>query len=245
MTDQTNASEPTSDGVKTQDEEKKPEVKKPEATKPSITLMEGQSSILVKVGADDKAVTWSLPKGLLTHVSPFFEAALNRPWLESKTESLNLPEDDPEAFRFFLRWLFAWILSKPGDYPKTVSRDATSYVYLRAWVLGDKLNCPRFQDFAYVHLRRAQPMVTDLMSEIHRKTPEGSKLRQWMIYTIAGWIKEDSFKSENVQDTWTKFMTDYEDVAADIVKFQIHNTKRTMSDFLLVSNWNDFVFTAS
>ncbi|KAL8760171.1 MAG: hypothetical protein Q9199_000193 [Rusavskia elegans] len=249
MTDQMHASGPTPDGVKTQNEGKKPEVKKSEVMKPSMTLMEGQPAIIVKVGADDKAVTWSLPKGFLTHISPFFEIALNGPWLESRTESLSLPEDDPDAFRFFLHWLFAWIICKSGDYPRIVSRDTTTFVYLRAWVLGDKLGCPRFQDFAFVHLVHVGvhvgPHTTELMREIHGKTPEGSKLRQWMICANACWIKNDSFKSEYLQDTWTKFMTDYEDVAADLVKLQILNTKQTMTDFLLVSNWKDFVFPAS
>ncbi|CAO1599086.1 hypothetical protein XANCAGTX0491_002831 [Xanthoria calcicola] len=139
MADQTYASEPTTYGVKTQEEGKKPEV-----TKPSIALMEGQPAVVVKVGADDKTATWTLPKSLLTHSAPFFEAALNRPWLESTTQSLNLPDDDPDAFRFFLHRLFAWVICKSGDYPTIISRDATSYVYSRAWVLGDKLGCPRF-----------------------------------------------------------------------------------------------------
>ncbi|CAL8574602.1 hypothetical protein XPA_000556 [Xanthoria parietina] len=236
MADQTNASEPTTDGVKPQDEGKKPEV-----TKPSITLMEGQPAVVVKVGADEKSATWTLPKSLLTHSAPFFEAALSRPRLESTTESLHMPDDDPDAFRFFLHWLFAWVICKSGDYPNIISRDATSYAYSRAWVLGDKLGCPRFQDFAFMHLLHASPFSMNLMGEVFDMTPVGSRLRQWMTLVLAGSIEKHIIKGPALQRQWADSIAQVEDLAADIVRLLLYNTKRNDADFLLVSSWKDFV----
>ncbi|KAL8645725.1 MAG: hypothetical protein Q9226_007172 [Calogaya cf. arnoldii] len=248
MTGVTNASGTSPEGVKTQDEEKKSGLQEAEVTHPSMTLLEGKPSIAVAVGADDKATTWNLPKRLLTHISSFFEAALSGPWLESTTESLNLPEDDPDAFRFFLHWLFSWMLCKPGEYPKLISPDATRDVYVKAWVLGDKLGCPRFQDFAYAHLHGVKSGISgELFESIYGMTPVGSKLRLWATIQFVEWIKADAFETgaESLKTHWSAAVAAIEDLAADVVTFQIQKTKQTKADLVLVSKWEDFVFPKS
>ncbi|KAL8714688.1 MAG: hypothetical protein Q9225_006536 [Loekoesia sp. 1 TL-2023] len=54
--------------------------------KPLMKLLEGPVSITVNVSDGIKTGTWMLPKDLLTHASPFFDAALNHPWPESKSK---------------------------------------------------------------------------------------------------------------------------------------------------------------
>ncbi|KAL8929081.1 MAG: hypothetical protein Q9172_000624 [Xanthocarpia lactea] len=232
MADQKNTLKPSPDDVKTQDG-----VKKPEEKKPSIDLLESQPSITVKVGAGDGATVWNLPKALLTHVSPFFAAALDGPWLESAANSIDMVEDDPAAFRFFLHWLFTWMVGKSGEFPTTISVELETYAYLRAWVLGDKLGCPRFQDFAYAHLHRAQPRSPRLAREIYSTTPGGSKIRQYMTDLIVSCMRKDILTG-----VWEDVITEVEDLAIDIVRYQMRNTKPSNDDFLLVSSWTDFVF---
>ncbi|KAI4173933.1 MAG: hypothetical protein LQ343_002701 [Gyalolechia ehrenbergii] len=91
--------------------------------KPLMKLLEGSVSVTVKVGEGDKSATWTLPKDLLTHASPFFNAALNGTWLESEAKQVELKEDNPNAFRFFIHWLFEWTFKEDGEYPNRVARD--------------------------------------------------------------------------------------------------------------------------
>ncbi|KAL8998303.1 MAG: hypothetical protein Q9169_002617 [Polycauliona sp. 2 TL-2023] len=251
MTTQIDSSKVPTDVIKARLEGKEIEVKeeekKGESEQPSTALMEGQPSILVKVGRDAATATWNLPKGLLVRVTPFFEAALNRPWLESRTESVDLPEDSPDAFRFFLHWLFTWMVCRPGEYPKMISLEATSSVYLQAWVLGDKLGCPRFQDFALAHLHGTStriPVTPGVLESIYDMTPAGSKLRQYMTYVIVGWVRESRFVTA-VQDAWINSIEGMEDASLDIVKSLIRNDKQVLGDFLLLSAWKDYVFPTS
>ncbi|KAL8770536.1 MAG: hypothetical protein Q9209_003792 [Squamulea sp. 1 TL-2023] len=187
--------------------------------KPPVTLLEGQPSIAVKVGTGNKAITWNLRKGLLTHISPFFKAAPSRGWLESQIESVDLPEDDPAA----------------------ISKDLNDLLYVEAWVLGDKLGCPHFQDFAYAHLNNAGPCSTDIVKKIYTSTPEGSSLRRWMTHVMVGWISAGGFTANN-RDRWANTVADINDQATDVLRSQILNVKQTVADFMLVSDWSDFVF---
>ena len=205
--------------------------------------LEGQPSVTVKVGVGDGAIAWNLPKALLTHGSPFFAAALDGPWLESAANSIEMVEDHPAAFRFYLQWLFAWTASKPGDYPKTIFVELTTSVYLHAWVLGDKLGCPRFQDFAYAHLQ-AQPSHPRIVKEIYTMTPRGSKLRQYITERIATHIQRRPLKGD-LEKIIDDLIIEVEDLAVDIVRYQIHNTNHSHDNYLLVSSWKDFVFPKS
>ncbi|KAL8669584.1 MAG: hypothetical protein Q9168_005839, partial [Polycauliona sp. 1 TL-2023] len=231
----TNTPKTPADGVISQIGEQKPDMKKAETNKPSIKLMECQPSVIIKVGPYDQAVTWQLPKGLLTHVSPFFKAAFTRPWLESRTESISLPQDDPDAFRFYLHWLFTWTLCKSGTRPNVISCDVTSCVYLRAWILGDKLGCPLFQDFALLHLRYAGPPDLPLMREIFSKTPVGSKIRDWATHKIAVWIKKSQFKPHN-QNDWIEAIIEFQDLAADIIRLQVQGKEMEPMNFFLLES---------
>ncbi|KAL8778331.1 MAG: hypothetical protein Q9213_007461 [Squamulea squamosa] len=209
--------------------------------KPPVTLLEGQPSIAVKVGAGNKAITWNLPKGLLTHISPFFKAALSRGWFEAQAESVDLPEDDPAAFRLFYKWLYTWTLSKSEKYPTKITKDLDALLYVEAWILGDKLGCPHFQDFAYAHLDNAGPYDTDIAKKIYTGTPEGSSLRRWMTHVMVDWISTGVF-TDNNRDRWANTVADINDFATDVLKYQILKEKHTLADFMLVSDWNDFGF---
>lgn len=50
---------------------------------------------------------WRLHENLLSGTSDFFRAAFNSGFKESLEDRLLLPEDDPQAFELFVRWLYA------------------------------------------------------------------------------------------------------------------------------------------
>lgn len=105
------------------------------------------------VGQNDSAETFFLHGDLLTKRSGFFAAALgNKRWVESQQMVVRLPEDDPKLFDIFAKFLYCTkIYSTEPDDKKAETEDMT-YAdpewerLARCWVLGDKLNCPWFQD---------------------------------------------------------------------------------------------------
>ena len=132
------------------------------------------------MGEGDDSQTWSLPKNLLTHVSPFFAAALDGPFSESNSHKMLLPEDDPAAFELFVQWLYI------GETGKD-STDHTS-VHVRAWTLGDKLGCPVFQDRAMLKLLQFHAGEHGIIIEpetlqlAYEGSAANSKLRRWALH---------------------------------------------------------------
>lgn len=61
--------------------------------------------INISVGLDGQQRTWMLPKGLLSHHSEFFRAALEHDFKEGIERKVTLPEDDPRDFEIFVYWL--------------------------------------------------------------------------------------------------------------------------------------------
>lgn len=49
---------------------------------------------------------WVLHENLLSSVSDFFKSAFNSGFKESIEGQISMPEDDPQAFECFVRWLY-------------------------------------------------------------------------------------------------------------------------------------------
>ena len=137
--------------------------------------LEGCDAVKVIVGTETQK-TWSLPKKLLAHVSPFFDAALKGSWVEATSNNITLPEDNPVVFETFVHWIYIGNMN-PGsriDVP----------MYIGAWTLGDKLGCPAFQDYAMLQLlflhedAFVEPKTVQLAYE---GSMAGSRLRKWAL----------------------------------------------------------------
>ena len=135
------------------------------------------------VGSQNAATTWHLPKALLTHQSPFFAAALNGSFAEAKSNSLTMPDDDPNVFRRWVQWLFVgritYEIVRVGD---------INNVLVKAWILGDKLGCHVFQDVVMMELLAchspevAIPLIeTSTLRAAYEGSAPGSKLRKWAL----------------------------------------------------------------
>lgn len=92
-----------------------------------------------------------------------------------------------------------------------------------------------------MHLMHASPFSMNLMGDIFDMTPVGSRLRQWMTLVLAGSIDKHIINTPVLQDQWADSIAKVEDLAADIVRLLLHNTKRNDPGFLLVLSWKDFV----
>lgn len=104
----------------------------------TLTRFQGTSSAQIFVGPDCQF--WCLPVELLCHVSTFFRAALKDEFEDVKDKRVMLKEENPSAFKLFVLWLYKGCLFDEMDASEL--HDFT----VQAWVLGDKLGAPAFQN---------------------------------------------------------------------------------------------------
>lgn len=153
------------------------------------------------VGTEGDTKTWHLPKELLVNASPFFSAALNGSFAEATSRTVSLPEENTDAFALFIRWLYVGEIcgnmvgsedQATGDETLETgsdpSIDSTSYartkIYLKAYILGDKLGCLIFLDLAMLELikdHKSDVLRAETMRVVFEQSAPGSKLRQFAI----------------------------------------------------------------
>ncbi|KAL2366233.1 hypothetical protein RJZ56_000881 [Blastomyces dermatitidis] len=104
-------------------------------------------SVPVIVGPSDSARTFHLHSRLLVKASSYFKAALKRDrFTEGQEQKVELEDVQPATFGFFIEWLYrdGWENgSGTSELHETIIP-----LYVRVYVLGERLFCPRMQDAA-------------------------------------------------------------------------------------------------
>jgi hypothetical protein len=94
--------------------------------------------VTVRVGKDRQP--FYLHKELLMKKCDFFRGMFGGSYKEADEKEADLPEDCPEAFRYFVRWIYGSPMTsdlKPGDDPE---------VLVKAWIFADKMMCSELQN---------------------------------------------------------------------------------------------------
>ncbi|KAH8721573.1 hypothetical protein GQ44DRAFT_729750 [Phaeosphaeriaceae sp. PMI808] len=78
--------------------------------------------------------TWFLPKALISHFSPFLQAACTRNFKEREENRIELPKDDPTTFALYVEWLYHGDYTDPG--PNGDPNDPN--IHAKCWIMGDK-----------------------------------------------------------------------------------------------------------
>lgn len=190
-----------------------------------VTRLEGSESVAVSVGAGQRTQKWHLPKNLLTNVSPFFAAALTGSFAEAFSNSITLPEDDPGAFEVFIHWLYVGIYDS-DDVVVWAPKSSTN-----AWVLGDKLGCPVFQDLAMDRLidhHKNVKILAETLRLAYPKSTPGSKLRQYALDQFR-WDMKWKCPLENVEEQ-ISIIQGIEDIGLDFVRSHMTITPTAFKD---------------
>ena len=136
-------------------------------------------------GPVDSCVSWSLPKRLISHHSPFLAAACDRDFKERRENLIELPDDDPTVFALFVEWLYYGAYAiEPLSLPSNAGNDGVS-VDAECWVLGDKLLCSNFKSYAMRRLYKqhtakifSRSITTDDVQFACDHSAQDSKLRE-------------------------------------------------------------------
>ncbi|KAL8907957.1 MAG: hypothetical protein Q9207_001103 [Kuettlingeria erythrocarpa] len=211
-------------------------------SKPSFRLLHNSPPVTVKVGSGPTPQYWSLPQALLAHVSPFFRAILSGPWAESQSRSVELEEDYPRAFRLFVHWIFTWIAQPAGQFPTQISDDFDAMDGLRAWVLGDKLGCVLFQDYAMATICWAdtdRTIEADFFRQAYARSPPGSTLRRLAACALVWWI--DCISSAELdEDPDVQLMNEVDDLAIEVVKIYKSRARGSRVSYFMASEFSDY-----
>ena len=172
--------------------------------------------IAIIVGQKD-SVTWHLPKSLLTYHSPFFAAALEGSFAEAQKMQVCLVEDDPESFRIFVQWMLAEQIDLDSS---VIGMKSPDEEIAKAWVLGDKLRCPRFQNqlmLQLISLYQNQPICPITAATAYYRTAPNSKLRKFIIAKFLHDVVDGRNNKNRFKKGW-EAMSQCEDFSRDLMK---------------------------
>jgi hypothetical protein len=126
---------------------------------PLLSKTHGSQLATVTVGTGPKQHTFSIHKQLLAQASPYFDRALNGPFLESTSNTLTLERLCPIAFEVLYQWLYSGKkltiadFSKFGGMAEYYETEAWDQLfYLRLFVLGDETMVLELKIHAYERL---------------------------------------------------------------------------------------------
>ena len=134
-------------------------------------------------------------KDILCRSAPYFKAALEGGFKESKDQILELPDDDPTAFSHFQLWLYTGTILQSHESAKDISWDVLISLYL----FGDVRGIPGLQNEAIdVLIDKSDAMnqiVFYQLPRIYKNTLDGSPLRKLVVdlFTYKKVILTDDF----------------------------------------------------
>ena len=152
-----------------------------------------------------------IQKDLLTTHSLFFHRALLGDFREAHANIVAMPEDDPDAFGSFVRWMYT------GEYEQqtcpTVIKSA------KAWILGDKLGATAFKNSIIQHLIdgcKNQWIEPRDLRYVYAHTAAGSKLQLYFAHQAAFEFQQQGYPLEHFRDEWSSTLQEGGDSASDL-----------------------------
>ncbi len=166
-------------------------------------------TVVIQVGIGTRVRDFHVHQDLICDQSPFFRAALNGNWKESKERKVKLPEDDPVAFELYSNWLYHNTLISNGG-SEFVFMTGKCLLLGKAYVLGDKLGDLEFMDFVVdglIDILKIRSVYAIILAKTaYEHTPLSSPLRRLSIdvYRFEGkeyWL-DPKFGERNEDMLW-------------------------------------------
>jgi hypothetical protein len=120
--------------------------------------------ITIVVSKKSKAGRFDAHTSLLKSESGFFRGCLVHNFVEAASGVIRFPEDRIDDFIYFLKWLYSGNLTVAPT-PLEITKDSWPILfrrYLRAYVLGNKLICPRYQNAVVEKMMKLFPDYTNM-----------------------------------------------------------------------------------
>ncbi|KAH6616621.1 hypothetical protein C7974DRAFT_427574 [Boeremia exigua] len=185
--------------------------------RPSPALLEGSAiKVRVRPGIIQDSRIWCLPKALLSKYSPFFKATFHSTIDANGKTAVNLDGFEPSSFTDFVQWMYY------GSRISTADRD--SWADIDAWLLGDKLEVPGFQNAImgdiYTHhtaLADHPQLRSVFVDHLCMKTGAESPLRLFFLDLLAQQFSRHDAAQEMLQG-WEVVFQKHADVRSTVVQ---------------------------
>lgn len=182
--------------------------------------------------------SWYLPQALSSHFSPFFKATLQDMADARSKASIELHEFEPSAFATFVQWMYY------GTYNSQYSFLRPDEIHhIDAWVLGDKLEVPVFQDLAMSHIFLLQTdpenhrsLTTHTVLHVCTKTATNSPLRLLYLDVLAQNFA-DQARVKGTLEEWDVALQEYPDTRLSLLgSFRAQGSRVKSKEDYLVAN---------
>ncbi|KAF3036424.1 hypothetical protein E8E12_002894 [Didymella heteroderae] len=204
---------------------------------PAPGLLEGPT-IKVQVKGLLQSKIWHLPQALVSHHSPFFGATLRNMANASSTPCIELNSFEPNAFATLVHWMYS------GTYDPQHGAHATFVTdHIDAWVLGDKIKIPVFQNLAiscifslYTGAKDYQPLTTSAVKYVCAKTTNRAPLRLLYLDMLAQNFTNQARVKGKLED-WDMALQEYPDARLAILgSFRAQGSRlKPKEEYLVVS----------
>jgi len=167
---------------------------------------------------------WSLHRNLLCHYSTYFEAEfigneVPKAKKPGDNQRLDLPNDDPEGFALFVKWLYQGQLDDVSAYSEEKKYDYSVACH-KLYLLCDRFDIPELKNIAMDQYRRGlleAELVPDAeeINEIYKQSPAGSPFRKLMTQIAARQIMDPD--NDKDAETYRSCFENNPDFAVDMV----------------------------
>ncbi|KAH7345934.1 hypothetical protein BKA66DRAFT_325945 [Pyrenochaeta sp. MPI-SDFR-AT-0127] len=174
--------------------------------------------------ATDRYSTWSLPRGLISHYSPFLKAACSSDFKERQENRIVLADDNPLIFGLFVEWMYY------GDYLVQLSPSSPDHpeedisVEAQCWVLGDKLLCTAFKNVSMNRLFDqhnamfgARVVTKRDARYVFDNSATNSKLRKFYMALVIQHFADPNRLKGSTED-WDELLLDHADVRLSLLQ---------------------------
>jgi len=179
---------------------------------------------MVRIYVGSQRRLWVLPEEALCDRVQFFKSTFQGGFREGDEKVLELPEDDPIAFGFILDgilqgWATADDINKLGD------SEVVNMAWCRAWVLADKLGCPKISmhvTTAYLmylsNLSLDERMIPPAAAKyLYENTSEPCELRETLVRVAATTYQAFDCCCEDRMRRWSESAASHPKYLSDIM----------------------------
>lgn len=166
--------------------------------------------------------TWCLPMNLVLHYSPYAKEICSSS-SQGSCKQLKLRDHQPVTFGLFAEWLYY------GSY-QGFSAVSNSNIDAQCWVLGNKLRCIEFQNYAirrlydqHTRLMFGRSMTCDDVRYVWDNTSPGSKLRKFYMNFVVEHFGSP-FKLLGSSTDWDTILQNHSEIRISLLEIFRHST---------------------
>ncbi|CZT43716.1 uncharacterized protein RSE6_03790 [Rhynchosporium secalis] len=174
----------------------------------------GKDTVNITVGSGPREKAFTVRKSILCKKVPFFAAMFNGGFLEAKTQSAKLPEDDARAFEYFLGWL----------YQDTIGKLDSIAEHMALLGFAEKYNLLPLMDLTMDSMmslmnRNKQILGMSWIERAYGSTHEKSKLREFAVSCYV-WVLLVGNVTKSSAEDWLPKGQDPDQILIDCFRVQ-------------------------